>query len=222
MHFYANYQTPTLGKLILATDESALIGAWFEGQKFFGFPYKDELAQFELDQSKLGQSELCQSKFDQSELDSPSFVLPADSNNRPLAQATASNSRLFIQEADSYNQPLTQAVTWLDAYFAGEKPSSKDLPINPKGTAFQKLVWNELLKIPYGKTTTYGQIAAKLAQQLGKPRMSAQAVGGAVGRNPISIIVPCHRVLGANGALTGYAGGVERKKWLLAHEGMGF
>lgn len=217
MHFYANYQTPTLGKLILAADESALIGAWFEGQKFFGFPYKDELVQSKFGQSELEQSELCQS-----ELDSPSFVLPVDSNNWPLAQAAASNGQPLTQAADSYNQHLIQAVTWLDAYFAGEKPSSKELSINPKGTVFQKLVWNELLKIPYGKTTTYGQIAAKLARQLGKPRMSAQAVGGAVGHNPISIIVPCHRVLGANGALTGYAGGVGRKKWLLAHEGMGF
>ena len=101
---------------------------------------------------------------------------------------------------------------WLDRYFAGD-PTSVNFPIFPQGTEFQKQVWNILLTIPYGKTLSYGQIARQLS-----PSMSAQAVGGAVGRNPISIIIPCHRCVGAKGQLTGYAGGLEAKNWLLRHE----
>lgn len=101
---------------------------------------------------------------------------------------------------------------WLDAYFRGECQEIP-FPLSPAGTEFQHRVWNILLQIPYGETTTYGAIAKELG-----PRMSAQAVGGAVGRNPISILIPCHRVVGANGQLTGYAGGLENKQWLLRHE----
>ena len=89
---------------------------------------------------------------------------------------------------------------------------------HPLGTAFEREVWAILRAVPYGKTTTYGAIAAQLAKRRGLAHMSAQAVGGAVGRNPISVIVPCHRVLGADGSLTGYAGGLERKRRLLALE----
>ena len=109
------------------------------------------------------------------------------------------------------------ARRWLDIYFDGQAPNF--LPaLAPRGTAFQQAVWEILLAIPYGGTMTYGAIAARLAQDLNKPGMSAQAVGGAVGRNPISIIIPCHRVVGADGGLTGYAGGLERKAALLALE----
>lgn len=104
------------------------------------------------------------------------------------------------------------ARLWLDNYFAGQ-PREVDFPIFPVGTAFQQRIWEILLAIPYGKTTTYGAIA----KQLGK-KMSPQAVGQAVGRNPIGIIIPCHRVVGTKGQLTGYAGGLENKKWLLRHE----
>lgn len=113
---------------------------------------------------------------------------------------------------------LSQAKAWLDGYFSGN-PSACAFPLNPKGTAFQKQVWELLLTIPYGETTTYGTIAREMALHTGKQKMSAQAVGQAVGANPISILVPCHRVVGANGALTGYAGGLEKKQWLLRHEG---
>lgn len=112
---------------------------------------------------------------------------------------------------------LKKACTWLDEYFAGKAPSPTDLPLAPEGSDFQKAVWKELLAIPYGKTTTYGTIAKSLAVKIGR-RVASIAVGGAVGHNPISVIVPCHRVVGANGSLTGYAGGLDRKIWLLKHE----
>lgn len=105
-----------------------------------------------------------------------------------------------------------EAAEQLAEYFAGLR-TEFDLPLAPHGTAFQLRVWEVLREIPYGQTLTYGQVA----DQLGTPK-SARAVGAAVGRNPISIIVPCHRVVGADGQLIGYAGGVDRKRWLLAHE----
>ena len=113
---------------------------------------------------------------------------------------------------------LLLAKIWLDDYFNGKKPLVDTLPLKPQGTSFQKEVWQILCQIPYGQTTTYGAIAKKIAQKQGKKSMSAQAVGGAVGHNPISIIIPCHRVLGAKGQLTGYAGGLDKKQWLLTYE----
>lgn len=112
-----------------------------------------------------------------------------------------------------------EAKRWLDIYFAGEEPDFMP-PIHMIGTPFQLSVWEILNQIPYGKTTTYGDIARQIAAQRGLTRMSAQAVGGAVGHNKISIIVPCHRVLGADGSLTGYAGGIEKKIHLLKCEGI--
>ena len=113
---------------------------------------------------------------------------------------------------------FTAAKAWLDAYFAGEHPTADLLPLSPHGTAFQQEVWQLLRAIPYGATTTYGALAAQIARRRGLPRFSAQAVGHAVGRNPLAILIPCHRVVGSDGSLTGYAGGVERKEWLLRHE----
>ena len=113
---------------------------------------------------------------------------------------------------------IKEAERWLDIYFSEKNPGY--IPaINPKGTEFQKLVWKILLEIPYGKTTTYGEIAGKIAEIKNVSRMSAQAVGGAVGKNPIAIIIPCHRVVGKNGKLTGYAYGIDKKISLLALEG---
>lgn len=115
---------------------------------------------------------------------------------------------------------LLFAKQWLDAYFSGKRPDIALLPLKPEGSEFQQIVWKFLCQIPYGETTTYGEIAKKVARQMGKKTMSAQAVGGAVGRNPIGIIIPCHRVIGKDGSLTGYAGGLENKIRLLAHEGI--
>ena len=112
---------------------------------------------------------------------------------------------------------LSLAKEWLDIYFSGKEPNIK-VPMRFSGTAFRNEVWEILLSIPYGKTVTYGQIADMLAKKHGTERMSARAVGGAVGHNRISVIVPCHRVIGSDGSLTGYAGGIEKKKWLLEME----
>lgn len=112
---------------------------------------------------------------------------------------------------------LAESKRWLDTYFAGSEPDFLP-PLHPIGSAFRREVWEILLRIPYGQTTTYGAIARELAQKRGLARMSAQAVGGAVGHNEISIIIPCHRVVGAGGSLTGYAGGIDKKVWLLELE----
>ena len=112
---------------------------------------------------------------------------------------------------------LSEAKRWLDIYFTGREPDFTP-PLHPIGSVFRQAVWEILLQIPYGQTTTYGEIAQQLAAKLGLPRMSAQAVGGAVGHNEISIIIPCHRVVGTNGSLTGYAGGIDKKVKLLELE----
>lgn len=110
-----------------------------------------------------------------------------------------------------------QTVQWLNIYFSGKAPGFTP-PLNMKTTPFRKEVWEILLTIPFGRTMTYGEIADKIARQNGLSRMSAQAVGQAVGHNAISLIIPCHRVVGANGSLTGYAGGIDKKAKLLALE----
>lgn len=107
---------------------------------------------------------------------------------------------------------------WLDEYFAGGRPAVTSVPLAPIGSSFRQAVWQKLLEIPYGEVVTYGSIAQALKEERGKA--SALAVGGAVGHNPISIIIPCHRVVGSDGSLTGYAGGLARKTWLLEHEGV--
>ncbi|GHV80222.1 methylated-DNA--protein-cysteine methyltransferase [Spirochaetia bacterium] len=118
---------------------------------------------------------------------------------------------------DQSDYPLFKSLdAWLRDYFSGKNPKL-DFKLDPRGTVFQKRVWKLLLKIPYGKTSTYGAIADRLAAEKGS---SARAVGGAVGHNPISILIPCHRVIGASGNITGYAGGIDKKKALLQLEGV--
>ena len=112
---------------------------------------------------------------------------------------------------------LSEVKRWLDIYFTGKEPDFMP-PLHPIGSAFRRSVWDILLRIPYGQTTTYGEIARQLAEKQGRPRIAAQAVGGAVGHNKISIIIPCHRVVGTNGSLTGYAGGIDKKVKLLEWE----
>ena len=114
---------------------------------------------------------------------------------------------------------LHRTAAWLDAYFRGEDLPA-EIPLAPEGTDFQKQVWKILLTIPCGATKSYGDIAREIALLRGKKKMSAQAVGQAVSRNPVSILIPCHRVVGTGGKLTGYAGGIDRKAWLLRHEGV--
>ncbi|WP_311643094.1 methylated-DNA--[protein]-cysteine S-methyltransferase [Selenomonas noxia] len=159
---YTSHYTSPLGGMTLVSDGTALVGLYFDGQKY---------AAEGLD-------------------------------------ATRTQKNLPVFE---------EVRRWLDVYFSGRKPDFTP-PIAPAGTAFQQSVWEILRTIPYGETTTYGAIARRIEQNTGC-RMSAQAVGGAVGRNPISILIPCHRVVGTNGSLTGYAGGIDKKERLLQWEG---
>ena len=156
----STYYSSPLGDMLLASKDEKLIGAWFEGQKYYLANIKENISEKE-------------------------------------------------------DETLINTVNWLDDYFKGNKPAINDLNIAPKGSDFRIKVWEILREIPYGETVTYGEIAKRISKG---NKMSAQAVGGAVAHNPISIIIPCHRVIGANGKLTGYAGGIDRKRFLLNHE----
>ena len=156
--FTCEYASP-LGKMLLACNDTGIIGAWFEGQKFYA---------------------------------------------SGISEYTISPDKKY----------LAKAAEWLDEYFGGGRPDINLLPLSPNGTDFQRRVWSALCEIPYGETVTYGELAKKLGGT------SPRAVGTTVGRNPISVIIPCHRVIGANGSLTGYAGGIMRKNQLLEIEGI--
>lgn len=124
-----------------------------------------------------------------------------------------------IERLDAEDKAAFEPVCrWLKSYFEGKLLPLDGLRLSLRGTPFQERVWEELKAIPEGKTVSYGQIAGRLEANCGK-RVSAQAVGGAVGRNPFPLLLPCHRVIGANGSLVGYGGGLDRKLWLLEHEG---
>lgn len=153
---------------------------------------------------------------------SPLGKITLASNGKALTGLWFDGQKYFphnlISESTEAELPIfTQTCKWLDIYFSGKQPDFTP-PINLQTTPFRKAVYDILFTIPYGQTVTYGEIAHILAERKGIERMSAQAVGGAVGHNPIGIIIPCHRVVGSDGSLTGYAGGLERKKWLLRHE----
>lgn len=158
--------------------------------------------------------------------DSPLGELTIASDGDSLTGLWIQGQQYFlstVQESmeERENLPVFQNTKqWLDAYFQGKKPTITELPLAPKGSAFRQEVWKILCKIPYGEVTTYGAIAKEMAKIQGKEQMSAQAIGGAVGHNPISIIIPCHRVIGSNGSLTGYAGGIDKKIHLLEIEGV--
>lgn len=124
---------------------------------------------------------------------------------------------LPAEHAERQTPILAEAARWLDIYFTGKEPGFTP-PLHPIGSAFRQAVWEILLQIPYGQTATYGEIARQLAEKQGREKMSAQAVGGAVGHNEISVIIPCHRVVGTSGSLTGYAGGIDKKVKLLELE----
>jgi methylated-DNA-[protein]-cysteine S-methyltransferase len=161
MEYTHHYDSP-LGGITLASDGEALIGLWFDGQKYFG--------------DTLGDKPI--------EKDLPVF---------------------------------DETCRWLDIYFSGRDPGFTP-PLKMRTTPFRKAVWDIMLTIPFRRTMSYGEIAASIAKQRGIRQMSAQAIGGAVGHNSISLIIPCHRVVGAGGNLTGYAGGIEKKAILLEME----
>ena len=153
------------------------------------------------------------------------ITLACDGEGKNLVGLWTQGQKYF---GDTIPEPLTRrddiplfahTKKWLDRYFASERPDSAQLPLAPIGGAFRQGVWSILREIPYGKVITYGDIAKKMAAKMNKKSMSSQAVGGAVGRNPISIIIPCHRVMGSNGSLTGFSGGLEMKAKLLELEG---
>lgn len=154
---------------------------------------------------------------------SPIGSITISSNGAALTGLWFDGKKYFEETlSEPYEEKLLpvfeDTIKWLDIYFGGAVPDfTPELYV--QSTPFRKAVYDILLTIPYGQTMTYGEIAEILAQQTGKKKMSAQAVGGAVGHNPISIIIPCHRVVGADGSLTGYAGGIDRKKFLLELEG---
>lgn len=161
MDYTWHYDSP-LGGITLASDGEALIGLWFDGQKYFADTLDKEHQEKQL----------------------------------PVFDDTC---------------------RWLDIYFSGKNPDFTP-KLNMRTTAFRKKAWEIMLAIPFGQTMTYGEIAARIAREKGQNRMSAQAVGGAVGHNSFSLIIPCHRVVGTNGSLTGYAGGIDRKIRLLQME----
>ena len=161
MNYTWHYVSP-LGGITLASDGEALIGLWFDGQKYF-----------------------------------------ADTLDGTVEEM--------------YLPVFAEACRWLDIYFSGRQPNFTPL-LRMKTTPFRKAVWEVMLTIPFSKTMTYGEIALMVASQKGLRQMSAQAVGGAVGHNSISLIIPCHRVVGSDGSLTGYAGGIDKKVKLLEME----
>ena len=154
--------------------------------------------------------------------DSPLGGITEASDGKSLIGLWFDGQKYFADTLDSDSEEkrlpvFEQTDRWLDIYFSGGKPDFTP-PLSMKTTAFRKAVWKIMLKIPYGHTMTYGEIADKIAKQKNIARMSAQAVGGAVAHNPVSLIIPCHRVVGTNGSLTGYAGGIDKKVKLLTME----
>ena len=131
------------------------------------------------------------------------------------------NTSISERSAEKPDLPLFAIIkTWLDHYFGGQPDPISILPLAPSGSPFRLLVWRKLTEIPYGEVTSYGAIARQLAMEMGKSKIAAQAVGGAIGHNPISIIIPCHRVIGSDGSLTGFGGGIQTKWSLLELEGL--
>lgn len=157
---------------------------------------------------------------------SPLGSITLASDGRNLAGAWFEGQKYFGGTISSQWEEMDDlpvfkmAVDWLDRYFQGQHPDISELPLAPIGTPFRHTVWKLLCRIPYGQVVTYSDLTKKVAEEMGVCRMSCQAIGGAVGHNPVSIIIPCHRVIGKDGSLKGYAGGTERKIALLQLEGV--
>ena len=220
MKFIAYYDSP-LGKITLAGDEAGLCGLWFEGEKY----YAHALAASGADEKQSSADLLAKEQYGASETQRDFMTQGASKKSHASNLSAQGASEKFCENEQNgcFEEKdlavFDQTKRWLDLYFSGREPGFTPA-LNPAGSAFRRTVWEILLKIPYGKTTTYGQIAREITAARGLAKMSAQAVGGAVGHNEISIIIPCHRVIGAHGNLTGYAGGIDRKIKLLQLEGV--
>ena len=195
MLYRSIYSSP-LGKILILFHEESLLGLYFEGQKEFNDLIKDEEIK----------------NFD----DGKGFEIK-DKNLR--CENLGHDKNKVSGEKICDDKILGDTKKWLDLYFSGEEPNFTP-KLKLEGTEFRREVWKILLEIPYGETLSYKGIAEKLIASGKYERMSSQAVGGAVGHNPISIIIPCHRVVGTSGSLTGYAGGLARKVKLLELEGI--
>lgn len=205
-YYISEYDTP-VGKVYMAADDIGLVGLWIDGQLHFAKILGGVKAVERVNTRDMADDGEVAS-------DESRDMAGAEPGGGEAGGRTCTNSgevsKLTVFE---------QTRNWLDIYFEGREPDFMP-PLHLIGTDFRKEVWKILLQIPYGQTVTYGEIAEELAKSRGIRRMSAQAVGGAVGHNNISIIVPCHRVIGADGSLTGYAGGMEIKARLLWLEGV--
>lgn len=196
------YASP-LGKMLLSADDEGLTGAWFLGQKYYASRLENACDVTNAFRD-FNSAQTCERELGSFENNVQNLVIDPS-----FYEVT--NSKPF--------QILSRAKCWFDHYFSGEEPCV-EVPLHLIGSDFQREVWEILQTIPYGKTITYGDIAKQIATRRGLSRMSAQAVGGTVGHNPLSVIVPCHRVVGSNGNLTGYAGGIDKKEALLTLEGV--
>ena len=190
------YESP-IGQLYLAEQNGFLIGLWMEGQKYFG---------------QSGGKSIWPTSQLENQLEKGVAAIAAQISRTNVLNSKQNDGKEMLSET------LALAADWLDCYFAGKRPDKIQVPLAPMGSPFRQRVWKALQEIPYGETATYGEIAKRLEKKAENGKTSARAVGGAVGHNPIGILIPCHRIIGADGSLTGYAGGVEKKAWLLAHE----
>lgn len=248
MKFISYYDSP-LGKITLAGDEAGLCGLWFEGEKYYAHALAtsgadkkrgsaDLLAKEQYGASETQRDFAALKKSKKSDIAAKAANGADEKYNMHDFAASGADVKSHVTDLSAQSAGekfceneqgacpkeknlavFDQTRRWLDLYFSGREPGFTPA-LNPVGSAFRRAVWEILLKIPYGRTTTYGQIAREIAAARGLAKMSAQAVGGAVGHNEISIIIPCHRVIGAHGSLTGYAGGIDRKIKLLQLEGV--
>jgi len=161
-----------------------------------------------------------------SEYESPLGSITLASDEQNLVGLWLAGQKYYadtLEGADVLSAELPVHIAtkkWLDDYFLGRNPPVRRIPLAPRGSEFRRHVWELLSQIPYGEFTTYGALGKKIAAIMGRQSMAGQAIGGAVGRNPVSIIIPCHRVIGSGGSLTGFAGGIDKKVKLLELEGV--
>lgn len=214
MTLYKGKYLSPLGEMTMVSDGKGLTALTFQGQKYAQTGAAEESELYAQTGAADG-SDLCgqTGAADEPDLYGQTGAADEPDPDRPVLGSHIRRADGAV-EADAV---FERTKEWLDIYFSGRDPGFTP-PLSARGTVFQETVWEILKKIPYGQVTSYGEIARQIAKMRGLDRMSAQAVGGAVGRNPIAVIVPCHRVVGSDGRLTGYAGGLDKKEALLKLE----